>query len=54
MRLFQEANGLANDGVIGERTLLKLNEQLGIDPTAALARESLGGDANAVVSRAAL
>jgi general secretion pathway protein A len=54
VRLFQEANGLASDGVIGEQTLLKLNEQLGIDPTAASARELLGGGTDALVSRSAL
>ena len=53
VRLFQAANGLVNDGVIGERTLLKLNEQLGIDPTAKSARERLTGDAGVQVSRSA-
>jgi general secretion pathway protein A len=51
VRLFQSSNGLASDGVIGERTLLKLNEQLGIDPTAQFAREALTGDPGALVSR---
>jgi general secretion pathway protein A len=54
VRLFQSSNGLASDGVIGERTLLKLNEQLGIDPTAESARERLLTDPGALVSRAAL
>lgn len=35
VRLFQRANGLDDDGVVGEQTLLRLNEQLAIDVTAA-------------------
>lgn len=38
VRLFQRANGLSSDGVVGLRTLLQLNEQLGMDVTPALAR----------------
>ncbi|MEZ5568540.1 MAG: AAA family ATPase [Halioglobus sp.] len=38
VRLFQRQHGLADDGVVGTRTLLKLNEALGIDLTAAEAR----------------
>ncbi len=41
VRMFQRKNGLADDGVVGAQTLLKLNEQLGIDATAAQARERL-------------
>ncbi len=41
VRLFQQQNGLADDGVVGVQTLLKLNEQLGIDVTAAQARQRL-------------
>jgi general secretion pathway protein A len=41
VRLFQQQNGLVDDGVVGEQTLLKLNEQLGIDMTAAQARDQL-------------
>ena len=54
VRLFQSANGLASDGVIGERTLLKLNEQLGIDPTAESARKVLKGGPRELVSRTVL
>lgn len=41
VRMFQQQNGLADDGVVGVQTLLKLNEQLGIDVTAARARQQL-------------
>ena len=41
VRLFQQQNGLVDDGVVGLQTLLKLNEQLGIDATAAEARQQL-------------
>lgn len=41
VRLFQQQNGLVDDGVVGVQTLLKLNEQLGIDITAAQARQLL-------------
>ncbi len=41
VRLFQRANGLDDDGVVGEQTLLRLNEQLAIDVTAAQARRML-------------
>ncbi|MEZ5572661.1 MAG: AAA family ATPase [Halioglobus sp.] len=50
VRLFQQQNGLVDDGVVGEQTLLKLNEQLGIDMTAEQARERLLA---AAVSRSA-
>jgi general secretion pathway protein A len=43
VRLFQQQNGLVDDGVVGMQTLLKLNEQLGIDVTAAQARQRLQG-----------
>ncbi|MFK7977237.1 MAG: AAA family ATPase [Halioglobus sp.] len=45
VRLFQSANGLASDGVVGLRTLLALNEQLGMDVTSPLARLRLQGAA---------
>jgi len=32
IQIFQSNNGLENDGVIGERTIMKLNERLGISP----------------------
>ena len=41
VRLFQQQNTLVDDGVVGVQTLLKLNEQLAIDVTAAQAREQL-------------
>lgn len=41
VRLFQQQYALVDDGVVGVQTLLKLNEQLGIDMTAAEARERL-------------
>ena len=49
VRLFQRSNGLDDDGVVGERTLLKLNEQLAVDVTAARAKERLLAEA-AVIS----
>ncbi|MCB1687641.1 MAG: AAA family ATPase [Halioglobus sp.] len=44
VRLFQQQNGLIDDGVVGEQTLLKLNAQLGVDITAAGARKRLQAD----------
>ena len=41
VRLFQQDYGLVDDGVIGVKTLIKLNEQLGIDLSAVQAREQL-------------
>jgi general secretion pathway protein A len=41
VRLFQRENVLADDGVVGVQTLLKLNEQVGLDVTAAQARRAL-------------
>jgi len=41
VRMFQRQFGLTDDGVVGLQTLLKLNEALGIDPTAAAARDML-------------
>jgi general secretion pathway protein A len=50
VRLFQQQQGLDDDGVVGVQTLLKLNEQLGIDMTATAARGKLG-EAGEVVQR---
>lgn len=41
VRLFQQQNALVDDGVVGAQTLLKLNEQLGVDVTAEQARKQL-------------
>ena len=41
VRLFQQEQGLKDDGVVGMQTLLRLNERLGISPTAAQARARL-------------
>lgn len=41
VRLFQQEEGLRDDGVVGLQTLLRLNERLGISPTAAEARARL-------------
>ena len=41
VRLFQRQNRLVDDGVVGVQTLLKLNEKLAIDITAAQARQQL-------------
>jgi general secretion pathway protein A len=51
VRLFQLDHGLDDDGVVGVQTLLKLNEQLGIDATAASARQALQGAASQVMPR---
>lgn len=51
VRLFQRDSGLLDDGVVGMQTLLKLNEQLNIDATAAVARQSLRDGASAMVQR---
>ena len=51
VRLFQREHGLAADGVVGMQTLLELNRQLGVDVSAAEARERLGGDIDEVVQR---
>ena len=40
----QRHHNLEDDGVVGVRTLLKLNEQLGIDMTGEMARSRLEGD----------
>jgi len=45
VRLFQRENQLADDGVVGVQTLLKLNEQVGVDVTAEQAREQLQSSA---------
>jgi general secretion pathway protein A len=47
--LFQRQHNLEDDGVVGVRTLLKLNEQLGIDMTAEKARMRFQGDTPARV-----
>jgi len=39
--LFQQEQGLKDDGVVGLQTLFRLNERLGISPTAAQARARL-------------
>ena len=41
VRMFQQQNALIDDGVVGAQTLLKLNEQLGVDVTAEQARKQL-------------
>lgn len=41
VRLFQRQHGLDDDGVVGMQTLLKLNQQLGIDETAVEVRARL-------------
>lgn len=41
VRLFQQQHRLDDDGVVGVRTLLKLNEQLGVDVTASEAQRQL-------------
>jgi general secretion pathway protein A len=51
VRLFQRDNGLADDGVVGERTLLKLNEQLSVDVTASQARQRLQAQSMDVVQQ---
>ncbi len=33
VKIFQEANGLDTDGIIGKQTILKLNEVIGVDKT---------------------
>jgi len=43
--LFQRANDLQDDGVVGLQTLLKLNEALGIDTTSAAALRALRNSA---------
>jgi general secretion pathway protein A len=51
VRLFQREQGLEDDGVVGVQTLLKLNEALGIDLTAAVARDKLAPAGDATVNR---
>ncbi len=46
VKLFQRTRGLEDDGVVGVRTLLELNQALGIDPTAQQARMALAGAHN--------
>lgn len=51
VRLFQREQGLDDDGVVGMQTLLKLNEALGIDPTASALRDQLDQGIGAGSSR---
>jgi general secretion pathway protein A len=51
VRLFQRKHELEDDGVVGMQTLLKLNEALGIDPTAAAARDLLARHPGDMVNR---
>jgi general secretion pathway protein A len=46
VRLFQQAQGLLADGVVGEQTLLALNRELGIDPSLAEAEFRLLSSTN--------
>jgi general secretion pathway protein A len=48
VRLFQQEQGLDDDGVVGVQTLLKLNEQLGIDVTAEAARREMASTGEVV------
>jgi general secretion pathway protein A len=41
VRMFQKQHALIDDGLVGVQTLLKLNEQLGVDVTAQQARMQL-------------
>ncbi len=47
VRMFQRDHDLVDDGVVGVRTLLRLNELLGIDVTAAQARHRLQAETTA-------
>ena len=51
VRLFQREHGLEDDGLVGVQTLLKLNEDLGIDATAAQARLRLQDSTSEMVQR---
>jgi general secretion pathway protein A len=51
VRLFQREHNLDDDGVVGVQTLLRLNEQLGIDATAARARSQLQDRLSEMVQR---
>ena len=51
VRLFQRQEGLEDDGLVGVQTLLRLNQRLGIDITAAAARARLVDDAGELVVR---
>ena len=51
VRLFQRQEGLEQDGLVGVQTLLRLNQRLGIDITAAAARARLADDAGELVVR---
>jgi general secretion pathway protein A len=51
VRLFQLEHKLDDDGVVGVQTLLRLNEQLGIDTTAVGARNQLQNSVSEMVQR---
>ena len=51
VRLFQLEHKLDDDGVVGVQTLLRLNEQLGIDTTAVGARNQLQDSVSEMVQR---
>lgn len=51
VRLFQLEHKLDDDGVVGVQTLLRLNEQLGIDTTAVGARNQLQDSDSEMVQR---
>jgi general secretion pathway protein A len=51
VRLFQRDHDLEDDGVVGVQTLLALNEQVGIDATAAQARRKLQGESTTEAPR---
>lgn len=51
VRLFQLEHKLDDDGVVGVQTLLRLNEQLGIDTTAVGARNQLQDNVSEMVQR---
>ena len=44
MRLFQRQQGLLDDGVVGEQTILALNAALGLDPSSLAIRERMSSE----------